>query len=1137
MAEQQDEKPRLPLAGIFALLALVSSFLIYQEISLQTSRPISKGTRSHFFVEEEIVQSRLWQDPFEAVEAHRRSEPKGLKEPVDSPHQLSRLVDILAESGVSSELRVLPVFVDGSPYSSGAETRLNDRYAVVSAFGAAGYVPESGEYIRFFVWNRGDEKKSSEKREITAIESAIVPVELFIPKAKLRDNENKKHVLVLWLKAQDFGRNPLMSLSKLIAHLDKAFEERKIKLAYNVLGPRFSTGLSAMVEEIKSKLAKELQQSAGRCPSGNPPFNALTDVHFYSPWATAQDTFLLDDSPDPNASKATREIADKLCNCPGRSFGSNDNSNHGGASKGSIEKLFACAGIKNFSRTIGTDAVLAQHLVEELNRRRVDLGSCPEKDSEQDSGNECKRTVALISEWDTLYGRSLPRTFAAIAAVASTKGGSRDNDRALDTEINKLRRDEWPKWISHHSYLAGLDGELPSRGSGKTDGKDNEKGEDDILSKGKAWYEGQSQHARENAALKPEGRGQLDYVVRLAEALKKEEANNVEFKAIGVLGGDVYDKLLILQALRAKFPRAVFFTTDLNARLAYPDQWESTRNLIIASHFGLELQPALQTPIPPFRDSYQTSLFYAALMALEHLVPVRSVHPVRPGEADCQDCVQLSEETDEKPGPEDFLRNTGPRLYEIGRSGAFDISTDPSVQSPTHASIHPPRPDMDAYFNTQRNLKWLAEAFATVFVLVFAFMLISSRLADFFLKLAASKFFWLGLIGIGVTSYSLVKWVRLKVPDVAESEPFVLTEGISAWPTAAVRLIALITSLLFLWYSWRKMKNNENFLTRKFDLENKDDSRQDATSNRDATSDNAQKESHLASLSSSIFSQAIRRCLGLHVWRPDAADKVDAVQLWREYVALGDLKNFAMRGLPQVSVALCFAWLMMILFGFPYTPCRGTSCFLINDAALIISVTLMMTLIFYVVDATRLCRRWVNCIAMKKVRWPDGTLTRIAAERNMNKENLDEWLGIEVIAERTAVIGNFIYFPFIIIILLGLARHGYLDNWDFPVALVIIFALNAIIVVGNTLALRRSAETAKREAIKRLEGKLIQLSDQSPEEIRMRHQIEWDIHAIKNNKRGAFLPFTQHPVFGAAIALPSGGYGLVLLLEYMATGL
>src|SRR5690349_17874722 len=138
MAEQQDEKPKLPLAGIFALLAMVSSFLIYQEISLQTSRPISKGVSSHVFVEEGIVQSRLWQDPFEAVEAYQSGEtkiPKETGEETDGPHQLAPLVEVLAKSGVSSQLRILPVFVDGSPYSSGAETRLNDRYAMISALG------------------------------------------------------------------------------------------------------------------------------------------------------------------------------------------------------------------------------------------------------------------------------------------------------------------------------------------------------------------------------------------------------------------------------------------------------------------------------------------------------------------------------------------------------------------------------------------------------------------------------------------------------------------------------------------------------------------------------------------------------------------------------------------------------------------------------------------------------------------------------------------------------------------------------------------------------------------------------------------------------------------------------------------
>ena len=376
--------------------------------------------------------------------------------------------------------------------------------------------------------------------------------------------------------------------------------------------------------------------------------------------------------------------------------------------------------------------MLAEQLLRELKRREVDLKSCAAK--------RCNPRIALISEWDTLYGRSLPRTFAAVAM----NGGSGKTGPALEAEINKLRRDEWPGWIYPHSYLAGLDGELPARGDNKTG--DNQK--DGAQAKAKAWYGGSPQAAEQNPAQRPEGRGQLDYVIRLAAALKQEEIKNgEEFKAIGVLGSDVYDKLLILQALRFTFPRAIFFTTDLNARLPYPTEWRWTHNLIIASHFGLELQPELQTPIPPFRDSYQTSLFYSALRALEHFIPV--------GRGNCPDCFQLREDTEKKEdsaekrnegekedrrheakkGPKIFSADAEPRLYEVGRHGAFDISTDPPRHSLEYASIHPPRPDLEAYSETRRNLKWIVGAIATAAILILGVMLISSTAAATILKL------------------------------------------------------------------------------------------------------------------------------------------------------------------------------------------------------------------------------------------------------------------------------------------------------------------------------------------------------------------------------------------------------------------
>lgn len=1051
MADPQDDKSRLPLAGILALLAMVSGALIYEGTLLKTARPVDKEAANNVFLGKGLVQARLWQDPLEAVETYRLQADKEQKEPdsKDAAETLATLVNVIGQLGVKSGLRVLPVFMDGSPYANGVQFRLKDRYAVVSALGAAGYVPESGETIRVFRWYRG-------KTLETEASSLLIPAELFIPKEKLRDREYGKPVLVVWLKDQDFGL-----LDKLLSHLDEAFSQSvpQIEPVYSVLGPRSSASLSAMLKELQ-----HIQSS----PLANPPFSTLKHLKFYSPSATAEDTFLLDYSPSPTSGSQ--------------------------AGKKTVDELFEYPRIE-FIRTIKTDAQLAEQLIQELRRRRVDLKSCPEKD--------CNPKVALISEWDTLYGRSLPRTFAAVAM----NNGSGETGPALEARINELRRDEWPGWITPHSYLAGLDGELPTKESDQ-----KKAGASASPAKGMAWFGGGQQDGDQYAGPRPEGRSQLDYVLRLAAALKQEETRSgEEFKAIGVLGSDVYDKLLLLQALRPTFPRALFFTTDLNARLAYPGQWQFTRNLIVASHFGQELQPALQTPIPPFRDSYQTSLFYSALWALEHFQSP-------PG----TDYFQLSmgEDSSRK-----FSRNAAPRLYEIGRYGAFDISTDGNPPSADYASIHAPRPDLEAYADKWRNLKWAGGAVLSAIVLLLIAMLISSTVADASLRLVSNKLFWLGLAVAGAASYGLTAFLMWMMPNAAENEPFTLTEGISAWPTEAIRLLALVMSSLFLWYSWYKLKSNAVILARGFNLE-------------DSDSPPAGKlDCQPPGPGLSMWS--LRRSVGIHNWRPQAAGQIDAAHLWREYIALGAFPDFIMRGTPQVALALLFAFLIMALFGFPNTPCRGAACFELNGFIIISSVAMMLVLIFYVVDATRLCRRWVECVVTKKIRWPDSTLERIAMERGRGigtgKENLDEWLGIELIAERTTVIGNFIYFPFIIMFLLGISRHSYLDNWGFPTALVIIFTLNAILVVVNAMALRHSAEMARGEAIGQLEKKRMELSDQTPDEEKQKQQIEWAIEAIRSNQRGAFLPFTKHPVFGAAIALPSGGYGLVLLLEYLAT--
>ena len=1006
MAEQQNDRPKLPFTSILALMAVVSGLLVSQ-IPLKTSRPIGKEAESQVFVGDERVQSRLWQDPFEAVEAHlekERKRGKEFKEPVHGHHRLGDLARVIhALAPHDPSFIMMPVLADGSPYSNGIESRLRHRYAIVSGLGAAEYLPEAAEYLRFF---QGDRQPCDEP----PCPSLLVPVEWYKPKPGL--GTDAPHVLIFWLQAQDFGDKPLTGLARFVEDLKQQFTWARHR--FKILGPRGSGGLAAMVQEAKE-------------PSD--ALEPLRGVEIFSSWATAEDTFLIGNSPDDQAdpSRAGRQAR-------------------------TVEDIFSRAGLSLY-RIIGTDAVLAEQLIKELRLRNVDVtASCTDR--------SCPHHVALISEWDSLYGRVLPRTFVAVAK----NHGSGESGPALTRHIDALRRDNWPRWAHHYSYLAGLDGELPPKGDDQDDSASSTGGN-----------AGQKAKREDRSLELPEGRGQLDYLRRLAKTLQ-EAASDIPggYRAIGVLGSDVYDKLLILQALRKSFPQAIFFTTDLDARLAHPAQWAWTRNLIIASHFGLELRQDMQQSIPPFRDSYQTALFFSVLQALQD------------------------------GGKRNVITGAPPRVYEIGRHGAFDLSAFGDPEAPF--TIHPERSDLDPATGYPRSVSVsliLLIAGALLLILLCA-MLISSQVWTVCINLATSRRFWAIMIVALGTGIGLVLWA---MSDGADGEPFVLTEGISVWPTQAIRFLSFLLCGAFFLYSGWSLRRNEAQLRNTFAL---------------------------PALPSSGPSESwFERMIGIHRWLPGASTDTTIAHVWLTYLHLGRWENRWMRYSLQAVLYLCFGGLLMQVFGLPHTPCRGAACFSMNIAVLTASVLGMVLLIFFIVDATRLCRRLIKHLAEDSVQWPDEFLDKEARKRGVGKAFVHEWLCIDLIAARTAVIGHLIYYPFIIVFLMYVARHSYFDRWDLPFGLVVLLSLNVAYAFGNAVGLRHSAEKARRAALARLKANLLPLSDHVPEEKESQRQIERAMDAIKNNHEGAFLPVTAHPLFGA-IALPSGGYGVVLLMEYLA---
>src|ERR1019366_3357939 len=239
-------------------------------------------------------------------------------------------------------------------------------------------------------------------------------------------------------------------------------------------------------------------------------------------------------------------------------------------------------------RSVATDRLLSNLLRQELRYRGV-----------KDSGE-----IALIAERDTLYGRQMGDYFGGCAQppTAISPGGVPETDS--------------PHPLCF-TYLRGLDGLAPAApattGSAST------------------------AHATSSAAVTPQstqqpsvseaasGQGQLDYLRRLATSLasggKGVDELPHHIKAIGILGSDVYDKLLILQALRSSFPRATFFTTDLDGRLLDQQSLQWTQQLLVASSLGLALRPCLQDGIPPFRDTYQSATYFATVLAVHQWLP------------------------------------------------------------------------------------------------------------------------------------------------------------------------------------------------------------------------------------------------------------------------------------------------------------------------------------------------------------------------------------------------------------------------------------------------------------------------------------------------------------------------------------
>jgi hypothetical protein len=719
-------------------------------------------------------------------------------------------------------------------------------------------------------------------------------------------------------------------------------------------------------------------------------------------------------------------------------------------------------------RVIATDRAVMGALVPELQRRGIDPARAKRPDR-----------IILVSEWDTSYGRELPQAFeAAVCGAGAPCVGSPPR----------------PTWVRRFSYLRGLDGQIPGapRSGSKNDG-------DKSQSDSPGPFE---------PLERAEGTSQVDYLRRLASHARDLPADPGDggaagdIKAVGVLGSDVYDKSLVLRAFRREFPKAVFFTTDLDARMLHPAEYAWTRNLVVASSFGFTLDPSLQRHIPPFRDSYQAASFFATQCALE--VP----------DTRCTKAPRVSQSalTDRIP----------PRVFEIGRGMAFDLS------GALPRGIHPEVPSVLPNPNPRHLVTGLGILLSGALLLYLVSPPLKDGVDGIVQRARAAprrRQAW-AAAALSVCAVLVVAACLAIVLEGQKGEPFLAFSGISLWPTEALRFMAAALSVCFLVAVRRIIKRVRLQLDDEFGR----------------------------------ISVPEPRGSGLRTWlrgvwpalrdRRNISGLLDgkrykAEALWGRYLEQSSFRSQCQRVIPAALLFMIFCALI-ISFDPLDVPARGQSVKWIDHTLLWLSSPLLVWLILVVSDTIRLGDKYTKFLgASEPTKWPDHML-KDAGDRlgialggetpdaSIKEACISHWLDMKVIEMWTEIVSPIIYYPFIVLCLVILARSPLFDNLGTPYQLMVVFGVSGLYAAACAFKLRGVAERARNMALERFTHLLVKAKGQAGAPA-VASQIEIMMREIQSLRRGAFAPLTEQPVV-RALLLPISSAGGLTLFRYLGWG-
>ncbi len=1087
MADQSSGPLGLPPTVWIALIVGLAGAFAANHSPFQDARPPDQGVPAyrHTPSDDQDIEARQWEDPFTAVAVARRAhldvQPNAsaaadkttppAASRAEPPHDIKRL-QAAVHSHASDRLLVLGAMVPGAPYADDMETRRRTRYAVLAGLSTAGYVPDDAQHIGYASLSL-PEAGAAAGREIAAYEWFHVESPI--------DTTERPRILVLWLDQDNFRDAPLHRFTAIVNFI-APMEPGAGAVSQVILGPADSDGLKEM--------SSELDQGCNALAA------PVRDISIFSPRATALNWWIDSEAVKPRSPAPSGPHADYF----------HDRCEH-----------------VSLRRTVASDFTVVSKLYQELKYRGI-----------QRVGE-----IALITERDTLYARLISLYFNGCDGT-----GAPDT---LDARFVVNGQTDPSKPLCF-TYLRGLDGMAPpapdsSESTHAADAKS-------AASVGSAAQE----RVVTDAAS---GQGQLDYLRRLtlqlsalrddptcrwiSKELNLGDQSNAavrcarRIKAIGIVGSDVYDKLLVLQALRGAFPRYIFFTTDLDARLTDAQNLTWTQDLVVGSSLGLSLRPELQGSIPPFRDTYQTATYYSTLRAVQKFV---DPHPIADAVID--------------------LTWTGqPRIFEIGRTQAFDLTVDPAAgkrcETKWNCLSIAANPSPPLWSTGSGGSRLIVAAVAILTVLVIA----GTAMGDKWLIQLVTPLFSRGsspparrrLAGALFTLFALAllsvfawAWLVHALTKNGQRVPPPIFSGASHWAASMVEALSILVVITLVIRGQRKLGANAKEMLAEF---------------RFPVPAAQLIDSYTEWLR--LPSTPRRRRWKERVWLPLrrlSGNKNDPLptnnlseleNLISQYLYRGRWRARLVRvGFVTLAASLLVLSLEYILMIFEFN--LGISFVKgfalvdthyvergIEDFISLVNLLAVQFLIFWVADAMLLTRSFALALKEDKSAWPDSVIEYQMKNLGLPKGWTALWLDLRLIAWRTGRVAALIWYPSLMIAAMAVAaltvnfgEFGFAGN---PIALII----SAGFVVGAAVVLRRVAESWRSDVLFKLDDARLYGLEPSNQGLVIPAQLDQLSQRVTSLCDGAFAPYSQQPMV-RAVLVPALTYGATAGLQYLHLG-